>query len=56
MYNVFISWLRVPAASSLHIGEIRSQYACEAGVVVRSWASRNKSGYVKLLIAVGMKL
>ena len=33
-----------------------SIYACDAGVTVRSWASRNKSGCVKLLIAVGMEL
>jgi len=35
--------------------KIGSHYACdcEAGAMVRSWARRNKSGYVKLLIAVG---
>jgi len=33
-----------------------SIYVCDAGATVRSWASRNKSGCVKLLIAVGMDL
>jgi len=36
--------------------KICSQYASEAGATVRSWASRNKSGYDKLLIAVWTEL
>jgi len=56
MYNVIISWLRLPAVSSPQMEKIGSQYACEAGAMVRSWASPNKSGYVKLLIAVRTEL
>jgi len=51
MLNVFISWLCLPAVSLPQI-ENCSQYACEAGATVRSWASLNTSGDVKLLIAV----
>jgi len=54
--NIFISWLHLLAVSLPQIEKICSQYACEAGAMVRSWASRNKSSYVKLLIAVGTEL
>jgi len=56
MHNVIISWLHLLAVSSPQMEKICSQYACDAGATVRSWARRNKIGCVKLLIAVGMEL
>jgi len=57
--TISLSYYQLVASTSCqftHGDQLIVGYICEAGATMRSWTSRNKSGYAKLLIAVGTEL